>query len=147
MRAGMLARYWCPLSSRVCRNPPPRSSPLRKGDKRTNMRQLPEAYRVPNINATPSFPAASQPELRAYKMGGREWVQLFWRRVQRRLVFRFLVIFDQSESPTDQRREVLGHRFLRVQELLDPGFQLRLLIGGVEDFKDFHRQQPVIRVL
>ena len=62
------------------------------------------------------------------------------RRVQRRLIFRLLVILHKPESPTDQRREIFGRRFPFVEELLNLRFKLRLLIGRVENFEDFHRQ-------
>ena len=59
--------------------------------------------------------------------------------MQRRLVFRFLMIFDEPESPSDQCRKIFGRRFFLVEELLDLRFELRLLIGRIENLEDFHR--------
>ena len=61
-------------------------------------------------------------------------------RLQRRLVFGSLMIFDQPEAPTDQCSQIFGLRFFLVKELLDFCFQFRLLICRVQDLENLHRQ-------
>ena len=69
-----------------------------------------------------------------------EALVLLRRGLQRGLVFRPLVIFDQAKSPADESRQIFRLRFFIVQELLDSRFQFRLLVRRIEYLENLHRQ-------